>query len=86
MVPERFGIKLMHERGIEQQFETIKQLVANAELVINCGDAGQEGELIQRWVLQLAECSVPVKRLVIIYDHRGHQRGVPKVKAKRAVR
>lgn len=61
--PPRFGIKLINERGYEKQFETIKMLVGKAEMVINCGDAGQEGELIQRWVLQKAECKVPIKRL-----------------------
>lgn len=65
MIPERFSIKLKKDSGIERQFETIKNLVARATEVINCGDAGQEGELIQRWVLQLAECKVPVKRLWI---------------------
>lgn len=63
MMPERFGIKLLTDRGIEQQFGVIKSLVSQATEVINCGDAGQEGELIQRWVLQMAECRVPVKRL-----------------------
>lgn len=63
IMPERFGIKLIEDRGIDQQFAVIKSLVAQATEVINCGDAGQEGELIQRWVLQLAECRVPVKRL-----------------------
>lgn len=65
MIPERFGIKLKKDKGIEKQFATIKSLVGQAVEVINCGDAGQEGELIQRWVLQLAECRVPVKRLWI---------------------
>ncbi|MDE6514359.1 MAG: DNA topoisomerase III, partial [Muribaculaceae bacterium] len=65
MIPERFGIKLKNDKGIEKQFATIKSLVAQASEVINCGDAGQEGELIQRWVLQLAECRVPVRRLWI---------------------
>ncbi|MDO4790107.1 MAG: DNA topoisomerase 3 [Porphyromonas sp.] len=63
MIPEKFGIKLIEDRGIEPQFNIIKHLVSQASEVINCGDAGQEGELIQRWVLQLAECKVPVKRL-----------------------
>lgn len=63
MIPERFGIKVMEDGGVKQQFAIIKQLVSQAEEVINCGDAGQEGELIQRWVLQMAECKVPVKRL-----------------------
>lgn len=65
MVPDRFGIKLKADKGIEKQFATIKSLVSQAAEIINCGDAGQEGELIQRWVLQLAECHVPVKRLWI---------------------
>ncbi len=63
MIPPRFGIKLIETKGIGEQFEVIKGLVAQATQVINCGDAGQEGELIQRWVLQLAECKCPVKRL-----------------------
>ncbi len=65
MIPEPFSIKLKHDKGVENQFKVIKSLVAQASEVINCGDAGQEGELIQRWVLQLAECKVPVKRLWI---------------------
>lgn len=65
MIPPRFSIKLKKDKGIEHQFAVIKQLVSQASEVINCGDAGQEGELIQRWVLQLAECKVPVKRLWI---------------------
>lgn len=65
MIPERFSIKLKSDKGIEAQFNVIKQLVAQASEVINCGDAGQEGELIQRWVLQLAGCKVPVRRLWI---------------------
>lgn len=65
MIPERFGIKLIHEEYIERQFAVIQGLVSQAERVINCGDAGQEGELIQRWVLQLAGCTCPVERLWI---------------------
>ena len=65
MIPPRFSIKLKKDKGIEHQFAIIKQLVSEASEVINCGDAGQEGELIQRWVLQLADCKVPVKRLWI---------------------
>ena len=65
MIPERFGIKLIHEEHIERQFAVIQGLVSQAERVINCGDAGQEGELIQRWVLQLAGCTCPVERLWI---------------------
>ena len=65
MVPARFGIKVSDDKGILKQFNTIKDLISKAEMVINCGDAGQEGELIQRWVYQKAGCKVPVKRLWI---------------------
>jgi DNA topoisomerase-3 len=65
MMPERFGIKVTDDKGVIKQFNTIKDLIAKAEMVINCGDAGQEGELIQRWVYQKAGCKVPVKRLWI---------------------
>ena len=65
MVPARFGIKVADDKGIIKQFNTIKELMSKAEMVINCGDAGQEGELIQRWVYQKAGCKVPVKRLWI---------------------
>ena len=65
MVPVRFGIKVSDDKGILKQFNTIKDLISRAEMVINCGDAGQEGELIQRWVYQKAGCRVPVKRLWI---------------------
>ena len=65
MIPQRFGIKLKDDKGIEQQFDVIKSLIAGADEVINCGDAGQEGELIQRWVYQKAGCDKPVKRLWI---------------------
>ena len=65
MIPQRFGIKLKDDKGIEQQFNVIKNLIAGADEVINCGDAGQEGELIQRWVYQKAQCDKPVKRLWI---------------------
>ncbi len=65
IVPEKFGIKLIQDRGVEKQFQTITNLVQGSDEVINCGDAGQEGELIQRWVLAKAKCSVPVKRLWI---------------------
>ena len=65
MVPARFGIKVSDDKGILKQFNTIKDLISKAEMVINCGDAGQEGELIQRWVYQKAGCRVPVKRLWI---------------------
>ena len=65
MIPQRFGIKVMGNEGVQKQFNVIKELIANAKGVVNCGDAGQEGELIQRWVLQKALCKVPVKRLWI---------------------
>ena len=65
MIPPRFGIKLKDDEGIKKQFNVIQSLIANAEEVINCGDAGQEGELIQRWVYQKAGCEKPVKRLWI---------------------
>lgn len=65
MIPERFGIKLIPDRGIEKQFQTIAKLYADADEIVNCGDAGQEGELIQRWVMQLAKVKCPVKRLWI---------------------
>lgn len=65
MIPPRFGIKLIPDRGIEKQFAIIEKLMLEAEAVINCGDAGQEGELIQRWVMQKAGCKCPVYRLWI---------------------
>ena len=65
MIPARFGIKVMDDKGIQKQFNVIAQLVREADEVVNCGDAGQEGELIQRWVLQKAGCKCPVKRLWI---------------------
>ncbi|MEA4937447.1 MAG: DNA topoisomerase 3 [Paludibacter sp.] len=65
MIPQRFGIKVMDNSGIQKQFKIIESLVTSATEVVNCGDAGQEGELIQRWVLQKALCKVPVKRLWI---------------------
>lgn len=65
MIPARFGIKLIPDRGIEKQFGIIESLMSKAEVVINCGDAGQEGELIQRWVMQKAACKCPVYRLWI---------------------
>ena len=65
MIPPRFGIKLKHDQGIERQFAVIKSLFANAERIVNCGDAGQEGELIQRWVMQHAKATCPVQRLWI---------------------
>lgn len=65
MIPPKFGIKLIHQESIERQFKVIESLIANCDEVINCGDAGQEGELIQRWVMQKAHCNKPVKRLWI---------------------
>ena len=65
MIPERFGIKLIENDGIKKQFKVIEQLVKSADMVINCGDAGQEGELIQRWVQQKSKCKCPVMRLWI---------------------
>jgi DNA topoisomerase-3 len=65
MIPPSFGIKLIENKGVEKQFSVIESLVSNCEEVINCGDAGQEGELIQRWVLLKAKCKVPIKRLWI---------------------
>ena len=65
MIPSRFGIKVIGDKGVQKQFETIKKLVAKADKVINCGDAGQEGELIQRWVLHKAGTKCPVERLWI---------------------
>ena len=63
MIPERFCIKVSGDEGVQKQFAVIKKLMAEATEVINCGDPGQEGELIQRWVYQQAGCRVPVKRL-----------------------
>ena len=65
MIPPRFGIKLIENQTYQKQFKTIETIVQEAEMVINCGDAGQEGELIQRWVLQKAGIKCPVKRLWI---------------------
>jgi len=65
MIPQRFGIKVMNDSGIQKQFHVIETLMAAADEVVNCGDAGQEGELIQRWVMQKALCKCPVKRLWI---------------------
>ena len=63
MIPPRFGIKLKQDKGVEKQFGIIEGLFQNADEIINCGDAGQEGELIQRWVMQKAAAKCPVKRL-----------------------
>ncbi len=65
MLPSKFGIKLKNDGGIKKQFRTIESLLGSCEEVINCGDAGQEGELIQRWVLAKAKCNKPLKRLWI---------------------
>ena len=65
MVPQRFGIKLIEDSGIKKQFATIERLMQAADGIVNCGDAGQEGELIQRWVMQKAQATCPVKRLWI---------------------
>lgn len=65
MIPLRFGIKLIEDRGIEKQFAIIERLYREADEIINCGDAGQEGELIQRWVMQKAGVKCPVRRLWI---------------------
>ncbi len=65
MIPARFGIKLIEDSGIKKQFGIIEKLMQNADEIINCGDAGQEGELIQRWVMQKAAAKCPVKRLWI---------------------
>ena len=63
MIPARFSIKVHGDEGVHKQFNVIKELINQADEVINCGDAGQEGELIQRWVYQQAGCKCPVKRL-----------------------
>ena len=65
MIPERFGIKLIDDQGIKKQFAIIERLMQQAERIVNCGDAGQEGELIQRWVMQKAQARCPVSRLWI---------------------
>ncbi len=65
IIPESFGIKVIDDNGVKKQFSVIENLVKSAESVVNCGDAGQEGELIQRWVLLKANCKVPVQRLWI---------------------
>ena len=65
MIPPRFGIKLIDDDGIKRQFAVIEKLTQSADSIVNCGDAGQEGELIQRWVMQKAGAKCPVKRLWI---------------------
>ena len=65
MIPQRYGIRLKNDDGVQRQFATIEKLMQAADGIINCGDAGQEGELIQRWVMQKAGAKCPVKRLWI---------------------
>jgi DNA topoisomerase-3 len=65
MIPSNFGVKVIENDGVKKQFATIQNLVQQADMIINCGDAGQEGELIQRWVLLKAKCTAPIKRLWI---------------------
>lgn len=65
IIPDKFGIKLIKNKGVEKQFNVIRKLVSECAEVINCGDAGQEGEVIQRWVLHKAGCNKPIKRLWI---------------------
>ena len=65
MIPQRFGIKLIADKGVEKQFKIIESLFQKADSIVNCGDAGQEGELIQRWVMQKAAVHCPVQRLWI---------------------
>ena len=65
IIPTNFGIKVVDDAGVQKQFKCIENLVAQCDSVINCGDAGQEGELIQRWVLLKAKCNKPIQRLWI---------------------
>lgn len=65
MIPSRFGIKVMSDPGVQAQFNVIKTLIGQCDEIVNCGDAGQEGEVIQRWVMQKAGCDKPIKRLWI---------------------
>ena len=65
MIPQHFGIRLKEDQGVKKQFAIIEKLMQAADYIINCGDAGQEGELIQRWVMQKAQATCPVKRLWI---------------------
>lgn len=65
MIPQRFGIRVKEDQGVKKQFAIIEQLMQTADSIINCGDAGQEGELIQRWVMQKAQAKCPVQRLWI---------------------
>ena len=63
LIPQRFGIKLIDNQTYEKQFHIIETLMQKADSIVNCGDAGQEGELIQRWVMQKARATCPVRRL-----------------------
>ncbi|MGY5354577.1 DNA topoisomerase 3 [Wenyingzhuangia sp. IMCC45467] len=65
MLPDRFEVKVMEDKGVQKQFRTIKFLFDKADVVINCGDAGTEGELIQRWVINQAGYTGKVERLWI---------------------
>ena len=65
MIPSRYEIRLISDAGVRKQFKIVKELYKHADVIINCGDAGQEGELIQRWVMELAGVKCPVKRLWI---------------------
>lgn len=65
MIPQRFGIRVKEDQGVKKQFAIIEKLMQSADSIINCGDAGQEGELIQRWVMQKAQAQCPVQRLWI---------------------
>ena len=65
MIPARFGIKLIDDKGVKTQFEVLRRLISECDEIVNCGDAGQEGELIQRWVMQKAGNNKKVKRLWI---------------------
>ena len=65
IIPDKFGIKVMDDEGVKKQFAVIEKLFNEADEIVNCGDAGQEGEVIQRWVMQCAKCKKPVKRLWI---------------------
>lgn len=65
IIPDKFGIKVMDDDGVKKQFAVIEKLFGEADEIVNCGDAGQEGEVIQRWVMQCAKCKKPIKRLWI---------------------
>lgn len=65
LIPDRFAIQVINDEGIQKQFNIVEKLFQNASEIINCGDAGQEGELIQRWVMQKSKCTCPIKRLWI---------------------